>query len=185
MSTYFWELSNTRLRPLTEQDVEAYLSADLESEAKRRLNYNIGLPRSKATQLESLPIHFKNAPERLDFAIESSEEDFVGFCAIDSIQEHNGNFSTVTFVLEQFRQKGHAMDAKQLMLTYMFNERRFEKYNTSCLETNEAIISHFKKLGCVEEGRRRKRIYTNGRYYDEILWGLTKDEWKLTDLSTT
>lgn len=33
-----------------------------------------------------------------------------------------------------------------------------------------------KKVGCVQEGVRRKVIYTNGRYYDLILFGLTKDE---------
>ena len=106
------------------------------------------------------------------------EGEFVGFAAIDQIEEQSGNFSTVTFVLEAFRRKGYAEDVKHLMLSYMFDERRFEKYNTDCIESNEAIISHLKKLGCVEEGRRRRRIFTNGQYHDEVLFGLTRDEWK-------
>jgi RimJ/RimL family protein N-acetyltransferase len=60
----------------------------------------------------------------------------------------------------------------------MFDERRFEKYNTDCVEFNEAIIGHLKKLGCIEEGRRRRRIFTSGRYYDQVLFGLTRDEWR-------
>lgn len=32
------------------------------------------------------------------------------------------------------------------------------------------------KLGCTQEGVRRKVIYTNGQYMDLILFGLTKDE---------
>ena len=38
MASYFWEHGNTRLRPLRADDVDAYLSADLDSEAKRTLN---------------------------------------------------------------------------------------------------------------------------------------------------
>lgn len=177
MTAYFWEYGGTRLRPLTNEDVDAYLSADADSEAKRVLNHSVGLPRSKESQLESLPINFKNAPSRLDFAIETLEGVFVGFCAIDQIEEQSGNFSTVSFVLRPHRRSGHTQEAKHLMLSYMFDERRFEKYNTDCVETNEAIIGHFKKLGCIEEGRRRRRIFTNGRYYDQILFGLTKEEW--------
>lgn len=33
-----------------------------------------------------------------------------------------------------------------------------------------------KKLGCKEEGIRRQMIYTDGKYVDEILFGLLKDE---------
>jgi RimJ/RimL family protein N-acetyltransferase len=178
MSTYFWERGDARLRPLSDEDVELYLSADLDSEAKRVLNHSIGLPRSKSTQAESLPIDFKNAPNRLDFAVETLKGEFVGFVAIDQIEEQSGNFSTVSFILKQYRRQGYAEDAKHLMLKYMFDERRFEKYNTDCVETNEAIIRHLKKLGCVEEGRRRYRVFTDGHYYDQILFGLTKDEWK-------
>ena len=178
MTSYFWERGNTRLRPLQEDDLEAYLSADLDSEGKRLLNWAVGLPRSKTSQAESLPINFKFAPKRLDFAIETLDKEFIGFAAIDEIEEQSGNFSTVLYLLESYRRKGHAEDAKQMMLEFMFNERRFEKYNTDCMENNDAIIAHLRKIGCVEEGRRRKRIFTNGRYYDQLLFGLTRDEWK-------
>lgn len=33
-----------------------------------------------------------------------------------------------------------------------------------------------KKLGCIQEGIRRQMVYTDGKYFDEILFGLTKDE---------
>lgn len=32
------------------------------------------------------------------------------------------------------------------------------------------------KMGFVMEGRRRNTVYTDGIFYDEILYGLTKDE---------
>ena len=175
---YFWQQGNTRLRPLREDDVGAYLTSDLDSEAKRALNYCVGLPRSRESQLAALPADFKNAPSRLDFAIETKGADFAGFAAISEIDEQHGTFSTVLFVLESHRRQGHADRAKQLMLRYMFDERRFNKYNTACLSTNEAILAHLKNIGCREEGRRRQSVFTEGCYQDQVLLGMTADEWR-------
>jgi RimJ/RimL family protein N-acetyltransferase len=33
-----------------------------------------------------------------------------------------------------------------------------------------------KKLGCTQEGWVRQMIYTDGKFFDTILYGLTKDE---------
>jgi RimJ/RimL family protein N-acetyltransferase len=178
MTDYFWELAETRLRPLREDDVERYLTADLDSEAKRTLNYGVGLPRSLESQAEALPIDFKHAPCRLDFGVETVGVEFVGFVAISDINEQSGTFSTVSFILADHRRQGHAERAKELMLRYMFDERRFNKYNTACMASNSAIIAHLRKFGCKEEGRRRQSVFTRGRYYDQILFGLTKDEWE-------
>lgn len=178
MNEYFWQTKDIRLRPLQEDDVTKFLLADRESESKRVLNYKIGLPRSLEIQKEQLPINFKNAPDRLDFAVETLEGEFAGYVAIDQINEQRGTFSTVTFIFSEYRRRGYAQQSKLLMLNYMFNERRFQKYNTDCAETNEAIISHLKKIGCKEEGRRRRNIFTNGRYYDELLFGMTREEFQ-------
>jgi RimJ/RimL family protein N-acetyltransferase len=34
------------------------------------------------------------------------------------------------------------------------------------------------KVGLREEGRRREYVFKNGAYYDEILFGLLREEWK-------
>ena len=34
-----------------------------------------------------------------------------------------------------------------------------------------------KKLGCEQEGILRQNIYTDGRYCDEICFGLTKEDY--------
>ena len=53
---------------------------------------------------------------------------------------------------------------------------RFQKYNIHCVETNQAMIKHATRLGCKEEGRIRRHIYMNGRFYDELIFGLTREE---------
>ena len=46
-----------------------------------------------------------------------------------------------------------------------------------CYETH----SMMKKVGCREEGRRRQVVYTDGSYWDEILFGMTRDEFEAFD----
>jgi hypothetical protein len=34
------------------------------------------------------------------------------------------------------------------------------------------------KLGFKEEGRQREVVFKNGAYFDEVMFGLLRDEWK-------
>ena len=62
------------------------------------------------------------------------------------------------------------------MLTYAFSELRLNKYNSRCLATNEAVIKHLSRLNCKQEGLLRENRYINGKFVDEVLFGLTKTE---------
>jgi RimJ/RimL family protein N-acetyltransferase len=46
---------------------------------------------------------------------------------------------------------------------------------------NEASIRLHHALGFKDEGRRRDTIFYNGRYNDELLFGLTRDEFDAND----
>jgi RimJ/RimL family protein N-acetyltransferase len=69
------------------------------------------------------------------------------------------------------------MRAVNILLKYAFFERRLNKFNDYVLDGNEASAAMMRKVGCVQEGVRRQVFYTNGRYLDSILFGLTKDEY--------
>jgi RimJ/RimL family protein N-acetyltransferase len=64
----------------------------------------------------------------------------------------------------------------RLLLKYGFWERRYQKCNSACADVNEASIGLHQKLGFLEEGRRRRQLFFNGRYYDDVLFGLTREE---------
>lgn len=74
------------------------------------------------------------------------------------------------------RGKGYGTAVMHLVLQYAFCERRLNKYYGSVIEDNVVSATMLKKFGCKEEGRRRQMIYTDGRYFDEILFGMTKEE---------
>ena len=65
---------------------------------------------------------------------------------------------------------------KRILLRYGFWERRYQKCNSACVHTNEASIRLHRKLGFVEEGRRGRQVFFSGEYHDDVLFGLTREE---------
>jgi len=66
----------------------------------------------------------------------------------------------------------------RILMRYAFYERRLHKYYGSVIEDNVASATMLKKLGCVQEGVRREQIFMNGRHWDEVLYGLTANEFR-------
>jgi RimJ/RimL family protein N-acetyltransferase len=177
-NNYFWQGEKIRLRPLQPEDVALWQLEEHDSQTVRFLNYGITLPKT-AVDAEAFAeryAHFNNADERIMFSIETLAGELVGGINIHSMDRKNGTFETGTRLYRRFRGQGYAYEAKCIVLHYAFYELRFQKYNIRCIEVNEGIIKHARRLGCQEEGRIRRQIYTNGRYYDEIILGLTQEE---------
>lgn len=183
-NNYFWQGEKIRLRPMRPEDTAVWLAEEHDSQSVRFLNYNMVLPKSEkdAAAFGERYAYFNNADERIMFSIETLVGELVGGINIHSMQPQHGTFETGTRLYRQFRRLGYAFEAKRILLRYAFHELRYQKYNIRCIEINEAMIRHAQRLGCQEEGRIRRHIYTNGRYYDELIFGLTREEFdKLVD----
>jgi RimJ/RimL family protein N-acetyltransferase len=77
--------------------------------------------------------------------------------------------------------RGYARAAITLVLRYYFRELGYQKLTSMVYSFNEPSIRMHEKLGFVFEGRLRRTVYTNGRHYDTIYFGLTKEEFDLLD----
>lgn len=51
------------------------------------------------------------------------------------------------------------------------------------LEYNQVAQKLYKKIGFIEEGRKRKAVYKNGEYIDELIMELLRDEYKQINCS--
>jgi RimJ/RimL family protein N-acetyltransferase len=112
------------------------------------------------------------------FTITTLDGQSVGGINLNSIDAKNGTFSIGVQIDRDHRGEGYGTAAMEIVLRYAFYERRLNKYYGSVLEGNIASATMLRKLGCVDEGRRRQMVYTQGRYYDEILFGLTRSEFE-------
>lgn len=66
------------------------------------------------------------------------------------------------------------------MLRYFFHELRYQKCTVEVSSFNEVSAQLHRKLGFREEGRLRQTVYTDGQYFDEIMMGITAEEFEKT-----
>lgn len=177
-SRYFWQGENVRLRPLRIEDAEQSFIMSLDSPARQVLQLGIELPTSVELQKEALEkfVGCKKHNGIIVFGIETLAGEHVGGISLHSVNDKNGTFSSGLIIARPRRRQGYGEDALRILLKYGFWERRFQKFNSACMHTNTASVRFHRKFGFVEEGRRRRHIFFNGQYHDEILFGMTREE---------
>lgn len=179
MSTNYWQGERVRLRPMSHDDIALWLEEETtDSEAVRFLNYGMTLPKSEKSGQEFAEQYadFNNLDERIMFSIDTLDGQLIGGINIHSMDRKNGTFETGSRIYRAFRQNGYGFEAKIIVLRYAFHELGFQKYNIRCVEINQPMINHAKRLGCEQEGRIRRHIYTDGAYHAELIFGLTREE---------
>ncbi len=181
---YYWQGEHIRLRPMHADDVALWLAEEQsDSETVRFLNAGMDLPKSDqdARAFAERYAEFNHRHERIMFSIETLAGELAGGINIHSMNQRNGAFETGTRIYRAFRGRGYGFEAKLIVLRYAFHELRFQKYNIRCLESNQPMIDHATRLGCQPEGRIRRHNYTDGRFYDDLHFGLTREEFDALD----
>ncbi len=177
---YFWEGKKVILRPLSSGDWEVWYRESTDCDGIRVLNSGVELPvsESMAKEWNEKYMDFKNTNGFIIFSIEDTEGNLVGGINIHSMDQKNGVFSPGLRIYRPYRRKGYSEDALRIILRYGFFELRYQKCNSGCIETNIPSVRLHRNLGFKEEGKRRRIMYTNGRYHDELLFGLTVEEFE-------
>ena len=177
-SDYFWQGDKIRLRPSRPNDWEQAHRESFDSPTRQVLQLGIELPQSPemARQAEEKYANCKDVDGVVIFAIDSLDGETVGGISLHSRNRKNGTFGFGVVIYRPFRRNGYAKDAVNILLRYCFHERRYQKCNSACVHTNQGSIALHKALGFREEGRRRRNFYFNGQYYDDVLFGLTIEE---------
>lgn len=73
--------------------------------------------------------------------------------------------------------KGYGTEAMELMLDHGFKTLNLHRIDLFVHEFNARGIAAYKKIGFVEEGRKRDGLFADGKYHDEILMSILEDEW--------
>jgi RimJ/RimL family protein N-acetyltransferase len=176
-SNYFWQGEKTRLRPWRLEDAELRFITSLDSPTLALHEDGITLPTSVELQQERLEKTAGfNSSDMLRFAMENLDGATVGWITLHSRDQKNGTFGFGVAVYRDYRGHGYAVDAARIILKYGFWEQRYQKCNSACLSSNEASIRIHEKLGFIEEGRIRRACFYDGKYHDEVLFGMTREE---------
>jgi RimJ/RimL family protein N-acetyltransferase len=177
---YYWQTDRIRLRGLRPEDAEKKCREWTDTEARRLLEGQLDLPPVSIETFRTSLLNscdFKGDSDCKNFAIETLDGEFAGWINLFLGDPRHGRFSFSVSIFREYQRQGYAAEATQLILHYGFNELRCHKCNSACLDINTGSIALHKKLGFSEEGRRREVIFMDGRYHDEILFGMTNEEY--------
>jgi RimJ/RimL family protein N-acetyltransferase len=78
------------------------------------------------------------------------------------------------------RGRGLGVDAVMATMRYAFEELGLNRLDGSMIEYNEASIAMYcgTRLGWSEEGRRRAYFFRKGRFWDQVVVGVTNDDYR-------
>lgn len=177
MTVSIWEGRLVRLRAVTSSDWETFNAGDQDSESERSSWY-ISLPRSPEQTRQWTESVAEETPsgDEYRFAIETLAGVLVGTLNVHHCDLRNGTFSYGIAIGAEHRRHGYASEAIRLALRYYFQERRYQKVTTHVYAFNEPSVRLHERLGFQREGCLRRMIYTDGRYFDELLFGMTVEE---------
>ncbi len=103
----------------------------------------------------------------------------IGDVGLHNINAKDQNASFGIMIGEkEYWSRGYGTDATKLIIRYGFEQLNLYRIYSWVWSFNIRSIRLHHKLGFTEEGRRREIVYKNGAYYDEVMFGLLREEWK-------
>lgn len=157
------------MRMITEDDL-TMLAKHRNSEAVWS-NLTSPIPVVEGKQLDWL-----NSLYKTDFYFIARRQDSdIGLLRATDIDWVNRTACVGLDIFEQYRGRGFAQGAFELVVDYCFQVLNLHRAWLLVLETNLKAIHVYKKSGFEVEGVMRQHIYRNGKYLDYVLMGKIND----------
>ena len=117
------------------------------------------------------------APAAAEFSIvELATGELAGQVALWGIDEHNRLAHIGIELRPAFRGRGLGADAVRVACRYGFALRGLHRLQLETLADNHAMIAVAGKLGFAREGATRGSSWMNGRFMDDVIFGLLAEE---------
>lgn len=168
--------NNTYIRLMEESDVQHKVNWFNDEEVRKTLN--VDFPISVVGTKKWLS-HVSTNNTRKDFIICSKEtNEPIGYCGLVNIDLKNSKAESYLGIgNKKYWTKGHASEARRLILDYAFDELTLNKVYSFVRAENEAMQHINKKVGFIIEGRIRDDVYYKGEYIEKVLMGVLRSEY--------
>lgn len=124
--------------------------------------------------------NLKNDKLNQRFVVDVPDIGIIGISTIINIDWRNSHaWHGLVLGDSSHRGKGYGVDAIMATMRYAFDELNLERLDGAMIEYNEHSIATYcgKKVGWKEEGRRRNYFFRKGRYWDQVVVGVTKQDY--------
>jgi RimJ/RimL family protein N-acetyltransferase len=178
-TTNYWQGERVCLRAIEPSDAETFFRWNQDSQRARYLDF-VWPP----TSLASVQAWVGDMTRRklegdvYRWVITDRAGTPVGSIDTHHCDARTGTFSYGVDIAAEERRKGYASEAIRMVLRYYFHELRYQKVTVSVHSDNIPSARLHEKLGFQREGTLRRMVYSEGRYYDETWYGMTREEFE-------
>ncbi len=122
------------------------------------------------------------AKDRIHFMIEAVEGDKttpIGSIGLNKL-DHRCQSAEMGIAIgaKDYWGKGYGGEAVKTIIDYGFKQLNLRRISSYVFSPNGRSLRMHQKLGFVKEGVLRQAFYKNGRFMDEVLFGMLREEWE-------
>jgi RimJ/RimL family protein N-acetyltransferase len=175
----YWKGPKIRLRAVEPGDAEVFFAWNRDAEMNRNLDF-LWPPGSLERQRRWAE---KTATQEVSddgyfWVIEAPDGQVAGCINTHHCDRRTGTFSYGVAVRREYQRRGYAAEAIVMVLRYFFEELRYQKVTVDVHSDNPASIRLHERLGFQAEGRIRRAVFNEGRYGDDLLFGMLVEEYQ-------
>lgn len=121
-----------------------------------------------------------NNQNNIRLIIETEEDGAVGFANIVNIDWKNRSaFHGIKIANKKFRSRGIGTDTVMAVMRYAFEELQLNRLDGTIIKYNEPSRKLYcDKCGWKVEGIKRKSVFKQNDYHDELIVGILKEEYE-------
>jgi RimJ/RimL family protein N-acetyltransferase len=167
----------TRLRAIERSDIPLFVRWFNDPEVLRYLE--LFLPMSRAAEEQWFEARLEDDSSHV-FVIETLEDGVpIGNLDLHDIDGLSGSAGCGVCIGERsYWGQGYGADALGALLRFGFEELNLQRISLQVFDFNERAIRCYEKVGFRHEGRLRQARFVEGRYVDEVIMAVLRDEWQ-------
>jgi RimJ/RimL family protein N-acetyltransferase len=176
----YWQTNRIRLRAIEPEDAPVFFEWNQDSEMGLMVD-RLRPPTSQkvvADWISKTTAVTSDESDDFFFVIETLAGEFIGIIHPQKCDQLVGDFAYGIAIRREFQRQGYAREAFVMVLRHYFRERRYQKVTVKVYGYNESSKQLHEALGFLLEGQIRRAALHNGRFYDDLIYGMTKEEFE-------
>lgn len=102
----------------------------------------------------------------------------IGFVTVSDTSSELIRIGTVAFcIIPSYQSQGYGSEAMRWAIDWAFSFANLHRLDLSGYSFNTAAMHMYRRLGFVEEGRRREMVFFGNKYHDVIDMAMLRREW--------
>lgn len=165
------------LRPVKKFDATLFLKWFNDPEIMRNLGLHLPVTAAEEEKwIESLATTRKQTDVIL--VIEAGKKRIpIGCVSFNKISSENQNAElSIAIGEKRYRGRGYGPEAIRLLMGYGFDQLNLHRVYTGAYAFNEASLRALAKCGFRREGPQRQAVFADGRFWDNVLFGILRTE---------